>query len=1110
MTDTVGPTHYRPPHLGMSEEFDVAENARVEGIRADDVARAVGAGNATAGRQLAASPAILFSEWHDAALQLRAVVRGESGQVHSTILSFDADGHGDLALILGECSCRAVSTCVHIAAAGFAACPTDPPALSVPPWESALEALLPGAASAPPAGGPLAIEVVPADGRLEARLLRPGSSGWINGGLTWNRMLQAATAQEHRPEHVAVVRELYLLHHAARGEGGHSPYRYYGYGSDERRIDLAALTSRRFWALLDEAAEVGLLFLPARHRLGPVEPYRTAQLSLDVTARPDDALVVRPILRFDDDEPDADARPVAFLGGDPAHGVAYISAAERLAAASARLRWAKLEPPVPRAIWQAALDEDAAVTVPADQVARFREQFGARLAELRSVTSSDGSFAPPRIGSPELVLRADFTGEHALALRWEWSYDIDGVDTRVEFHRRGHTGRFRDDLAEETVLDVLNALPVDWEQFRVHPTEHHGTQRFIGLHTAAFVTEALPVLDDADGIRVERSGAMADYREVGDDVAIEVSTTESDAGNDWFDLGITIAAEGREIPFAEVFKALARGQTHLLLPDGAFFSLEKPEFVALRTLIDEARAMQDRPADGQLRVSPYQAGWWEELAALGVVAHQAEVWRRRVGGLLDPRALDPPAVPAALRAELRPYQQAGFDWLAFLQRHRLGGVLADDMGLGKTLQALALIAHTRASEPDAGPVLIVAPTSVVANWRSEAARFAPDLRVVALTDTLKRRGEQLEAVVAGADVVVTSYTLFRLDAEAHERIGWSAVFFDEAQFLKNRRSKAYQCARRVPAPFKLAITGTPMENDLMELWSLLSITAPGLFPNPENFREIYAKPIEKGDAELLARLRRRIRPLMLRRTKEHVAPDLPPKQEQVLPVELAPAHQRLYQRVLQRERQKILQLLGDVEANRISILASITKLRRLALHPALVGEDASGGSAKIDLLVDQIRDVAGAGHRALVFSQFTGFLAHVRDALDAAGVAYAYLDGTTRDRAAAIDGFKDGDAPVFLISLKAGGFGLNLTEADYCFLLDPWWNPAAETQAIDRTHRIGQERTVLVYRLISQDTIEEKVRALAQRKAALTADVMDDGAAFAGALDADDIRALLS
>jgi SNF2 family DNA or RNA helicase len=298
----------------------------------------------------------------------------------------------------------------------------------------------------------------------------------------------------------------------------------------------------------------------------------------------------------------------------------------------------------------------------------------------------------------------------------------------------------------------------------------------------------------------------------------------------------------------------------------------------------------------------------------------------------------------------------------------------------------------------------------------------------------------------------------------------------------------------------------------MELWSLLSITAPGLFPSPTRFREMYARPIERQrDAELLARLRRRIRPLVRRRTKEQVAPELPAKQEQVLTVELDARHRRLYERHLQRERQKVLGLLGDVDRNRFTILRSITLLRRLSLHPGLVDDEyLSFGSSKIDALLDQLREVVDGGHRALVFSQFTGFLAHVRERLDAAGVAYSYLDGTSRNRSEIVGRFKDGTAPVFLVSLKAGGFGLNLTEADYCFLLDPWWNPATEAQAIDRTHRIGQTRTVLVYRLIAKDTIEEKVLALSRRKAELISGVMDDGNAFGSALDADDIRGLVS
>jgi SNF2 family DNA or RNA helicase len=434
------------------------------------------------------------------------------------------------------------------------------------------------------------------------------------------------------------------------------------------------------------------------------------------------------------------------------------------------------------------------------------------------------------------------------------------------------------------------------------------------------------------------------------------------------------------------------------------------------------------------------------------------------------------------------------------------------MGLGKTLETLALICHARQADPASAPFLVVAPTSVVPNWAAESARFTPGLKVVTITDTLARSGTNLAEVIAGADVVVTSYTLLRLDFGAHLATEWSGLILDEAQYTKNHQSKIYQCARRLRAPFKVAITGTPMENNLMELWSLLSITAPGLFPNPVRFREYYARPIERqGDAELLAQLRRRIRPLIKRRTKEQVAADLPEKQEQVLEVELHPRHRKLYQTHLQRERQKVLRLIDDINANRFTILTSLTRLRQLSLHAALVDSaQADLPCSKIDTLLEQITDVAAGGHRALVFSQFTGFLAHVRGRLDAAGIRYCYLDGKTRDRAAVLRRFKDGTDPVFLISLKAGGFGLNLTEADYCFLLDPWWNPATETQAIDRTHRIGQTRNVMVYRLIAKDTIEEKVMALKARKAELFSNVIDDGNAFGGNLDADDIRGLLA
>jgi SNF2 family DNA or RNA helicase len=297
----------------------------------------------------------------------------------------------------------------------------------------------------------------------------------------------------------------------------------------------------------------------------------------------------------------------------------------------------------------------------------------------------------------------------------------------------------------------------------------------------------------------------------------------------------------------------------------------------------------------------------------------------------------------------------------------------------------------------------------------------------------------------------------------------------------------------------------------MELWALLSITSPGLFPFPDAFKEFYAVPIERnGDVEMLAQLRRRVRPLLKRRTKEQVAPELPPKQEQVLSVALEPRHRKIYDLALQRERQKVLKLLDDLDGNRFEILRSLTLLRQLSLHPGLAEEEhREVPSAKIDALLQHVDAVAGTGHRTLVFSQFTGLLDLIQAALTGAGIEFVRLDGSTRRRAEVIERFKSGTAPVFLISLKAGGFGLNLTEADYCFLMDPWWNPATEMQAVDRTHRIGQTRTVHVYRLIAEHTIEERVLALQARKAELFRSVLDDGdGAFGRRLDADDIRGL--
>jgi superfamily II DNA or RNA helicase len=905
---------------------------------------------------------------------------------------------------------------------------------------------------------------------------------------------------------VRLLQELYALY---KSRDGRAAFSYsYGYG-DEKRIDLSAFESSRLWPLLDEAEAIGLRLVHARKQLGPVAPYRSAELCLDLTSS-ENALTITAAVAIDGTP--TDVVPILFIG-TTGHGLVFTDRAAdgpRADLQDSPLRIARLAEPAPEQLQRLVLQTQRLEVPDADR-SQFRDEYYPRLRHMARVISSDDSFSPPAISDPTLVLCAAYGTGHDLHLRWEWAYEVGDSQLRAPLSPPADPG-YRDLEAER---EVIAHLDVGLEEFGLRSLDVEEPlaprRTLTGIDTVRFTTEVLPLLDGHPGVTVEISGEPADYREAGDSLRIGVSTSDVAGETDWFDLGVTITVEGRAVPFADVFVALSRDESYLLLDDGAYFSLEKPELQALRRMIDEARALQDKP-DGPLQISRFQADLWDELAELGVVDGQAQAWQRQVGGLLALTSVEPPPQPAALSARLRSYQTDRFGWLAFLWEHRLGGILADDMGLGKTLQSLALICHAKQADAGIAPFLIVAPTSVVANWAAEAARFAPELGVVAISDTLRRRGQDLDEIIAGADVVVTSYTLFRLDFEAYCAQHWSGLLLDEAQFVKNHQSKAYQCARRLPAPFKLAITGTPMENNLMELWSLLSITAPGLFPNPTRFREYYARPIEKdGDGELLAQLRRRIRPLVKRRTKEQVVADLPAKQEQVLEVDLHPRHRATYQRHLQRERQKVLGLIDDVDRNRFTILRSLTLLRRLSLHAGLIDDEYHElPSTKIDTLLEQLQDVTDGGHRALVFSQFTGFLEKVRARLDAEGVAYCYLDGKTRNRAAAIKHFKDGAVPVFLISLKAGGFGLNLTEADYCFLLDPWWNPATEAQAVDRTHRIGQTRNVMVYRLVAKDTIEEKVMALKARKAELFSSVMDDGNVFGATLEAQDIRELLA
>lgn len=824
-----------------------------------------------------------------------------------------------------------------------------------------------------------------------------------------------------------------------------------------------------------------------------------------------------------------------------------------------------------------ALISAGTVEIPAAERPAFQRDFLPALSRSVPALTPDPALALPAVTPPRLVLELTFDEEvrHDAQLGWHWEYPLNPFDADPE-HESGvqrlpafgypgeEGGEVRDERFEARVLRSVRSV------LAAHPALASLEERRIeGWETRELLSAILPKLRRISAVQVRFNGTPPEFVEA-TDALIEVTVTEGNS-RDWFGLGIAVKVNNWTVPFAQIFEALDRGADRILLGNGTYFSLRRPEFKTLRTLIAEARELDD--AGGELRINRHQAGLFSELESLAASVQTTRRWDEQVRSLLalveasEARKADPaegedkPAtsadvhgkrnergsarsslnreypVPASLRATLRPYQVEGYRWLTFLYEHRMGGILADDMGLGKTVQALALLAHaieehsTAAPGEPFAPFLVVAPTSVISNWAAEAERFLPEAKVVTITETTAGKTPLAERV-AGAHLVLTSYTLLRMDEDAYvsyaaglgseegpggETPGWGALLLDEAQFVKNTGTRAWSIARAMPARTKIAMTGTPLENNLMELWALLAIVADGLFPSARAFRDLYARPAESGEdpahaAATTARLRQRIRPLMLRRTKELVAAELPAKNDVRVNLPLSPGHRRIYDTHLQRERQKVLGLLEDMDKNRFTIFQSLTLLRRLALDAALIDPDAYEGvtSAKREYLVERLPELLAGGHRVLVFSQFTGYLKSIARALSEKGIDHLYLDGSTRNRAEVIEAFRSGAAPVFLISLKAGGFGLNLTEADHVFIMDPWWNPAAEQQAVDRIHRIGQEREVHVYRLVAEGTIEEKVMQLKASKAALFDAVVGEGEFASAAVTAEDVRALFA
>jgi len=665
----------------------------------------------------------------------------------------------------------------------------------------------------------------------------------------------------------------------------------------------------------------------------------------------------------------------------------------------------------------------------------------------------------------------------------------------AEGHKRARCIRV-DIAAQQAAVQKLLALGLTADELG---------QQFIarGERAMKFWTDGLAELPETWDLFVPEDLVDTQVRATPLGVFAKVSS-----GMDWLDMKLSFGCDGVGVDRDELRRCLAEGKKYVRLDDGSFASFD-PE--KIRAMLDrEWELMAATDKNGRLPLN--QAGRVQELLSQveeSTVASKARKLFEKLGNIEE---IEKTKKPRLLKAKLRPYQEDGLSWLKFIHDIRSGGVLADDMGLGKTLQTLALFLSVKTKD-EPFRAIIVAPTSVVRNWEREIEKFAPSLTVGLWHGSDRQdRKEQAEE----ADILITSYALLRRDIEYLRSLRVDYLVLDEAQHIKNPLSATAQCAKKIAAERRLALTGTPIENRLSEIWSIFDFVSPGLLGPLEKFEQRFSRPIEQGDYKAAQRLRAVIHPFILRRTKLEVAKDLPEKIEMDSLCELSGDQATVYGQVAAEVR---AQVLGEVERvglakSQLHILAGLTRLRQAACDPRLLGlprEFGNDDSGKLVALRELLENAVDGGHKVLVFSQFTSMLRLIEGALKEDRIKYEYLDGSTKDRSERIERFQaDPTVAVFLISLKAGGTGLNLTAADTVVHFDPWWNPAVEAQATDRAHRIGQDRPVTVYRLIAAGTIEEKILLLKEKKRELVTSVLTEDAGGSKKLSREDLEDLFS
>jgi non-specific serine/threonine protein kinase len=749
------------------------------------------------------------------------------------------------------------------------------------------------------------------------------------------------------------------------------------------------------------------------------------------------------------------------------------------------------------------------IEIPAQKVELFREQYFAQIAQLLPIRSDiihwqDINAEPSaRLylhDDKDQTLRADLRfgyGEHELPLGRDDSFAVQTVPDSwdlIRIHRKPEIEQHFFQLLTDPSYRLKRAgsnFPYGTLELRAraHPFD------FL-LHSVPQLTQAGFEIYGEDNLKIGRINRNV--------AALRVSIT---TGIDWFDLQTFVEFGQQQISFHDVRKALKRKEHYVKLADGSVGQIPEEWLDKYKHLW----GMAEETADG-FRVSDFHLPLLDKLLEDDeTLRPPAELTKRRER-FRHFEQIAPQPLPQHFRGQLRPYQKHGFDWLHFLKEYNFGGILADDMGLGKTVQVLAYLQSLQ--EHRAGPgrgaaTLLVVPKSLITNWQRESEKFTPTLRFLEYLGNFRSKDTIL---FNEYDLVLTTYGTMLRDIEILRGYHFDHIILDESQAIKNPLAKGAKAARLLKADHRVVMTGTPVENNTFELWSQFAFLNPGLLGSMDYFKQAFANPIESGgDEKAMGMLKNLVYPFILRRTKEQVAPELPPRTERIVYTDMDGAQKKLYAQTREKYRAELLGLIESEGMNdaRFKILEGLLRLRQIAIHPALVDKKYTGEAPKFEILLETLETLQAENHKALIFSQFVEALKLVSKELDARKIKYMYLDGKTQKRQDRVDEFQNnGTIPFFLISLKAGGVGLNLTAADYVIHLDPWWNPAVEMQASDRAHRIGQDRPVFVYKIITRDTVEEKILQLQEKKRALVKNIISNEVSFFKSLTKDDVKML--